>query len=336
MSQTANGTPSPRSLSDVQPANNSLSLGNYFGTQVNCFKMQQNFDAYFLRSGPARAYHAIRSRGSTPVDLRNYRVGSIDPDISTVFVQSHVLRHFQLAWVSNCITDYGEVAHMTQFKEKSVKRGTEGNNIGLLICPMLITADILFYDITAVSIGENQYQGLALMRDLAQRSNARYNETFVIPETHITGEMVKIMLLQESTVKISISADNQNNNLIMLEEPKVNTKKIKSVVTGDDNFVRYNLDAKSGYRQLAAYPLHALRQRAQRAGRALRSEKTNTAYSRPTSRSCSSAYRYRSRRVSCSCSATWSSWTVSSPSVPSAFVRLLARSCKMLMTQSLS
>ncbi|MDE9367101.1 tryptophan--tRNA ligase [Luteipulveratus sp. YIM 133132] len=243
----------PRTFSGMQPTHDSLHLGNYLGAQVSWVRMQNDFDAFFC----VVDQHAL-TVNPTPEELRRrtrvtaaqYLAGGIDPERSTVFVQSHVPEHSQLAWVLNCITGYGEAARMTQFKDKAGKRGTEGTNVGLFTYPMLMAADILLYDAAAVPVGEDQRQHLELTRDLAQRFNARYGDTFVVPEPHIPAATAKIMSLQEPTAKMSKSADNQSGNLMMLDEPKVNTKKIKSAVTDTDNAVRYDPEAKPGIANL--------------------------------------------------------------------------------------
>ncbi|AKU16115.1 tryptophan--tRNA ligase [Luteipulveratus mongoliensis] len=243
----------PRILSGMQPTHDSLHLGNYLGAQVNWVRMQADFDAFFcvvdqhaLTVGPEP--EELRRR--TRVTAAQYIAGGVDPEKSTVFVQSHVPEHSQLAWVLNCITGYGEAARMTQFKDKSGKRGAEGTNVGLFTYPMLMAADILLYDTSVVPVGEDQRQHLELTRDLAGRFNARYGDTFRIPEAHIPGETAKIMSLQEPTAKMSKSADNQAGNLMMLDEPKVNTKKVKSAVTDTDNAVRFDAEAKPGIANL--------------------------------------------------------------------------------------
>ncbi|HWC23422.1 MAG TPA: tryptophan--tRNA ligase [Flexivirga sp.] len=253
MSDTSPSRPTPRILSGMQPTHDSLHLGNYLGAQVNWVRMQQDFDAFFC----VVDQHALtvnpepeELRRRTRVTAAQYLAGGVDPDVSTVFVQSHVPEHSQLAWVLNCITGYGEAARMTQFKDKSAKRGSDGTNVGLFTYPMLMAADILLYDATSVPVGEDQRQHLELTRDLAQRFNSRYGETFVVPNGHIPSGTAKIMSLQEPTAKMSKSADNQNGNLMMLDEVKVNTKKIKSAVTDTDNEVRYDVEAKPGIANL--------------------------------------------------------------------------------------
>ncbi|TWP32913.1 tryptophan--tRNA ligase [Leekyejoonella antrihumi] len=242
-----------RILSGMQPTHDSLHLGNYLGAQVNWVRMQREFDAFFC----VVDQHAL-TINPDPADLRNrtrvtaaqYLAGGVDPDVSTVFVQSHVPEHSQLAWVLNCITGYGEAARMTQFKDKAGKRGAEGTNVGLFTYPMLMAADILLYDTTAVPVGEDQRQHLELTRDLAQRFNTRYGDIFVVPDAHITGDTAKVMSLAEPTSKMSKSAANQNGNLMMLDEPKVNTKKVKSAVTDTDNEVRFDPETKPGIANL--------------------------------------------------------------------------------------
>ncbi len=237
----------------MQPTHDSLHLGNYLGAQVNWVKMQDDFDAIFC----VVDQHAL-TVNPDPADLRKrtrvtaaqYLAGGIDPERSTVFVQSHVPEHAQLAWVLNCLTGFGEASRMTQFKDKSGKRGAEGTNVGLFTYPMLMAADILLYDAQRVPVGEDQRQHLELSRDLAQRFNARYGDTFVVPEPHIPSETAKVMSLQDPTSKMSKSAEDQRGNLMMLDEPKANTKKIKSAVTDLDNEVRWDPEGKPGIANL--------------------------------------------------------------------------------------
>lgn len=243
----------PRILSGMQPTHDSLHLGNYLGAQVNWVKMQEEFDALFcvvdlhaLTVVPDPEQLRIRTR----LTAAQYFAGGIDPERSTVFVQSQVPEHAQLAWVLNCFTGFGEASRMTQFKDKSGKRGAEGTNVGLFTYPMLMAADILLYDAQKVPVGEDQRQHLELTRDLAQRMNARYGDLFVVPEPHIPADSAKIMSLQEPTAKMSKSADDQRGNLMMLDEPKANSKKIKSAVTDLDNAVRWDPENKPGIANL--------------------------------------------------------------------------------------
>ncbi|UIJ36315.1 tryptophan--tRNA ligase [Allobranchiibius sp. GilTou73] len=244
----------PRILSGMQPTHDSLHLGNYLGAQVNWVAMQADFEAFFC----VVDLHALTGGQVSPEDLRRrtrvtaaqYIAGGIDPETSTVFVQSHVPEHAQLAWILNCITGFGEASRMTQFKDKSVRGGGDSANVGLFTYPMLMAADILLYDTAAVPVGEDQRQHLELTRNLAQRFNARFGETFVVPEAHIPAGTAKIMSLVEPTSKMSKSAENQNGSLWMLDEPKANVKKLKSAVTDTDNEVRFDPEAKPGIANL--------------------------------------------------------------------------------------
>lgn len=243
----------PRILSGMQPTHDSLHLGNYLGAQVNWVAMQEEFDAFFCvvdQHALTVSPDPVLLRQRTRITAAQYLAGGIDPAKATVFVQSHVPEHSQLAWVLSCITGYGEAARMTQFKDKSSKRGAEATNVGLFTYPILMAADILLYDAAAVPVGEDQRQHLELTRDLAGRFNARYGDTFVIPAPHIPAETAKIMSLAEPTAKMSKSADNQSGNLMMLDETRVNTKKIKSAVTDTDNEVRWDPEAKPGIANL--------------------------------------------------------------------------------------
>lgn len=247
------GQARPRILSGMQPTHDSLHLGNYLGAQVNWVAMQEEFEAFFC----VVDQHALtvspdpdQLRHRTRVTAAQYLAGGIDPQKSTVFVQSHVPEHSQLAWVLSCITGFGEAARMTQFKDKSTKRGSDATNVGLFTYPVLMAADILLYDATAVPVGEDQRQHLELTRDLAARFNARYGQTFVIPSAHIPSATAKIQSLADPNAKMSKSADNQSGNLMMLDEPRANIKKIKAAVTDTDNEVRWDPDAKPGIANL--------------------------------------------------------------------------------------
>lgn len=244
----------PRILSGMQPTHDSLHLGNYLGALVNWQAMQADFEAFFC----VVDQHALTGTRMSPEEMRRrtritaaqYIAGGIDPQTSTVFVQSHVPEHSQLAWVLNCLAGFGEASRMTQFKDKSVRGGAESSNVGLFTYPMLMAADVLLYDAAAVPVGEDQRQHLELTRNLAQRFNARFGETFVVPEAHIPAGAAKIMSLVEPDSKMSKSAVNQNGSLWMLDEPKANVKKLKSAVTDTDNAVRFDPEAKPGIANL--------------------------------------------------------------------------------------
>ena len=242
-----------RVLSGIQPTADSYHLGNYLGAVRQWVELQDDYDAYYF----IPALHAITVK-QDPKELRE-RVFrgcaqllalGVDPARSVLFVQSHVPEHAELSWVLSCITGYGEAARMTQFKDKAAKQGTDGTTVGLFTYPVLMAADILVYQADQVPVGDDQRQHLELTRDLAQRMNARYGDLFVVPEPHIPADAAKIMSLQEPTAKMSKSADDQRGNLMMLDEPKANTKKIKSAVTDLDNAVRWDPEAKPGIANL--------------------------------------------------------------------------------------
>ncbi len=246
--------PTPRILSGMQPTHDSLHLGNYLGALVNWKLMQADFEAFFC----VVDQHALTGTPMSPQQLQHrtrvtaaqYLAGGIDPSMSTVFVQSHVPEHSQLAWILNCLTGFGEASRMTQFKDKSAKGGAEASNVGLFTYPMLMAADVLLYDAAAVPVGEDQRQHLELTRNLAQRFNARFGATFVVPEAHIPAGSAKVMSLTEPTFKMSKSAQNQNGCLWMLDEPKANVKKVKSAVTDTDNAVQFDPETKPGIANL--------------------------------------------------------------------------------------
>ena len=238
----------------MQPTHDSLHLGNYLGALANWSSMQRQYDAFFC----VVDQHALTGSDMSPQQLRQrtritaaqYLAGGVDPEASAIFVQSHVPEHAQLAWILNCLTGFGEASRMTQFKDKSARGGAEASNVGLFTYPMLMAADILLYDTTAVPVGEDQRQHLELTRNLAQRFNARFGDTFVVPQAHIPKGSAKIMSLSTPESKMSKSALEQSGSLWMLDEPKTNTKKIKSAVTDTDNEVRFAPEAKPGIANL--------------------------------------------------------------------------------------
>lgn len=243
----------PRLFSGMQPTSDSLHLGNYLGALVNWAAMQDEFEAIYcvvdlhsltLDVSP----DVLRQR--TRVTAAQFIAGGIDPARSAVFVQSHVAEHSQLAWVLSCITGYGEAARMTQFKDKAARHGEAGTNVGLFTYPILMAADILLYDAAKVPVGEDQRQHLELTRNLAQRFNARFGETFVVPEPHIVRETAKIFDLQDPTAKMSKSAASQNGVIDMLADPKVVAKRIKSAVTDAEREIRFDEKAKPGIANL--------------------------------------------------------------------------------------
>jgi tryptophanyl-tRNA synthetase len=251
--QTPQAAHKPRLLSGMQPTHDSLHLGNYLGALVNWVKMQETYDAFYA----VVDLHAITVEVA-PATLRErtrrtaaqYLAGGIDPARSTVFVQSHISEHAELAWVLSCITGFGEASRMTQFKDKSGKHGTESTTLGLFNYPVLMAADILLYDTDQVPVGADQRQHLELTRDLAGRFNTRYGETFKIPEPHIVSATAKILDLQDPTSKMSKSAVSQRGVLDLLEEPSVIAKRIRSAVTDTGREIRFDEAHKPGISNL--------------------------------------------------------------------------------------
>lgn len=243
----------PRLFSGMQPSAASLHLGNYAGALLQWREMQATHDAVFC----VVDLHAI-TVPQDPAELRErtrrtaaqYIAAGIDPEHSTLFVQSHVPAHAQLAWVLNTITGYGEASRMTQFKDKSARGGLDVASVGLFTYPILQAADILLYDAVVVPVGEDQRQHIELTRDLATRFNSRFGDTLVVPEVRILKETAKIYDLQNPGSKMSKSGESPAGILWMLDDDKVLTKKIKSAVTDSEGVVRYDPAAKPGVSNL--------------------------------------------------------------------------------------
>lgn len=243
----------PRLFSGMQPSASSLHLGNYAGALLQWREMQTTHDAVFC----VVDLHAI-TVPQDPAELRErtrrtaaqYIAAGIDPEHSTLFVQSHVRAHAELAWVLNTITGFGEASRMTQFKDKSARSGTDAASVGLFTYPILQAADILLYDAAVVPVGEDQRQHIELTRDLAARFNSRFGDTLVVPEVRILKETAKIYDLQNPGSKMSKSGESPAGILWMLDDDKALTKKIKSAVTDSDGVVRYDPAEKAGVSNL--------------------------------------------------------------------------------------
>jgi tryptophanyl-tRNA synthetase len=236
----------------MQPSAGSLHLGNYLGALVNWTKMQDDYNAFYC----VVDLHAItvaqdpaQLRQNTRVTAAQYLAAGIDENKSALFVQSHVPAHAQLAWVLMTLTGFGEAGRMTQFKDKTQKGGTEAASVGLFTYPVLQAADILLYQPKAVPVGEDQRQHIELTRDLANRFNSRFGETFVIPEGVILKETAKIYDLQNPEAKMSKSGDPKGLVNIM-DDSAVITKKIKSAVTDTDGVIKFDRDNKPGVSNL--------------------------------------------------------------------------------------
>ncbi|MFI1257276.1 tryptophan--tRNA ligase [Streptomyces netropsis] len=243
----------PRALSGIQPTAGSFHLGNYLGAVRQYVALQETHDAFYM----VVDLHAItvpqdpkELRANTRVAAAQLLAAGLDPDRCTLFVQSHVPEHAQLAWVMNCLTGFGEASRMTQFKDKSAKQGADRTTVGLFTYPVLQVADILLYQADSVPVGEDQRQHVELTRDLAERFNTRFGETFTMPSAHIVRETAKIYDLQDPTSKMSKSASSTKGLINLLDEPKVSAKKIKSAVTDTDTVIRFDAQNKPGISNL--------------------------------------------------------------------------------------
>jgi tryptophanyl-tRNA synthetase len=240
-------------FSGVQPTSDSLHLGNALGAIKQWVGMQDDFDAYFC----VVDLHAItipqdpeQLRRRTLVTAAQYLALGIDPARCTIFVQSHVPAHTELTWVLGCFTGFGQASRMTQFKDKSQKEGSDATTVGLFTYPVLMAADVLLYDTDVVPVGEDQRQHLELARDVAQRFNARFPDTFVVPDVMIQKATAKIYDLQDPTSKMSKSAATEAGLISLLDDPKVTAKKIRSAVTDSEREIRFDPAAKPGVANL--------------------------------------------------------------------------------------
>lgn len=242
----------PRLFSGMQPSAASLHAGNYIGALLQWKQMQVTHDAVFcvvdlhaitIPQDPAKLREATRRTAA------QYIAAGIDPASSILFVQSHVAAHAELAWVLNTITGFGEASRMIQFKDKSAKQGADATSVGLFTYPILQAADVLLYDAVIVPVGEDQRQHIELTRDLGQRFNSRFGETFTIPEVSILKETAKIYDLQEPAAKMSKSAADKGT-IWMLEPPETTRKKIMSAVTDNDGAIRFDPAGKPGVSNL--------------------------------------------------------------------------------------
>ncbi|HAX74118.1 MAG TPA: tryptophan--tRNA ligase [Firmicutes bacterium] len=243
-----------RILSAIQPSG-TLSIGNYLGALKNFVKLQDEHECFFFIVDQ----HAItvpqdktELRKKTKELTALYLACGLNPEKATIFVQSEVPAHTQLAWMLTCNTQMGELERMTQFKDKSQKQSAKGQGIsaGLFMYPVLMAADILLYDVDFVPVGDDQKQHLELTRDLAERFNNRFGETFKIPEPLIAKTGARIMSLQEPTKKMSKSDENTKNMILMTDEPNIIRKKIKSAVTDTEGTIKFDRENKPGISNL--------------------------------------------------------------------------------------
>ena len=266
----------PRAFSGIQPTADSFHLGNYLGAVRQWVALQDSHDAFYcvvdlhaitVPQDPAGLRHRTR------VAAAQLFAAGLDPDRCTVFVQSHVPEHTELAWVLGCLTGFGELSRMTQFKDKAAKSGTTQASLGLFSYPVLQAADILLYQTDQVPVGEDQRQHLELSRDLANRFNHRYGTTFTVPAAYILRGVAKITDLQDPAAKMSKSSSSPQGIIDVLDEPDVIRRKIARAVTDPGSEVRADEEQKPGvtnllriYAALAGEPVDALEARYAGAG----------------------------------------------------------------------
>ena len=243
----------PRIFSGIQPTADSFHIGNLLGALREWVKLQESHDSFFC----VVDQHAITIdqdpeilRKRTLVSFAQLLAIGLDPEKCTVFAQSQVAAHSQLSWVLQCQTGFGEASRMTQFKDKSSKAGNDRSTVGLFTYPILQAADILLYQANGVPVGEDQRQHLELTRDLAQRFNSKFGETFVVPEVLVVKETSRIVDLQDPSAKMSKSSPS--GCVFLLDENKAAEKKIKSAVTDSDAVVRFDELNKPGVSNLLA------------------------------------------------------------------------------------
>ena len=241
-----------RVLSCIQPTGE-VHLGNYLGALRNWVAGQHENDAFHgivdLHALTITDEPGIVGRNTLQLAAMLYAVG-LDPDVATIFVQSHVTEHSQLGWIMECQVSFGELSRMTQFKDKSEKRQADFLSAGLFTYPALMAADILLYDTDEVPVGEDQRQHLEITRDIAIRFNHRFGDTFIIPKAVMPKAGARVMDLQDPTSKMSKSADTDSGLINMLDESSVIMKKFKRAVTDSDNEVRFDRAGKPGISNL--------------------------------------------------------------------------------------
>lgn len=238
-------------LSGIQ-STGKLTLGNYLGAINNWVQMQEEYDCYYMIAN----LHSLTVRND-PETLRNntlkvlamYVAAGLDPEKNTIFIQSQVKEHAELGWILDCYTYMGELSRMTQFKDKAAKHA-DNINAGLFTYPALMAADILLYQANLVPVGQDQQQHLEITRDIAERFNKLYGKTFTIPEGFYGKASAKIMGLQDPTAKMSKSATNPNDVILLEDEPDVIIKKFKKAVTDSENKVRFDPENKPGVSNL--------------------------------------------------------------------------------------
>lgn len=242
-----------RVLSGIQPTHDSFHLGNYLGAIKQWAKLQEENDAFYcvvdLHALTVETDPKLLQKRTLLSAAQLIAIG-LDPNNCTLFIQSHVPAHNQLAWVLECMTGFGEAGRMTQFKDKSQKGGADRTNVGLFTYPILQAADILLYQADLVPVGEDQRQHIELTRDLGQRFNNRYSEVFNIPQAQIIKALAKINDLQDPNSKMSKSAASMSGVIELLDSSDVILKKFKSSVTDAGKEIKYDEKSKPGISNL--------------------------------------------------------------------------------------
>ncbi len=242
----------PRVLSCIQPTG-VVHLGNYLGALRNWVVGQHECDAFHgivdLHALTVTDRPGVLGTSTLELAATLFAVG-LDPEVATVFVQSHVPEHAQLGWVMECTVSYGELSRMTQFKDKSAKREADFVSAGLFTYPALQAADILLYDADEVPVGEDQRQHIEITRDIAMRFNGRFGNTFVVPKIVTPRAGAKVTDLQEPTAKMSKSSNTDAGIVYLLDEPAAILKKFKRAVTDSDGEVRFDRADKPGVSNL--------------------------------------------------------------------------------------
>ena len=243
--------PKRRIFSGIKPSGG-LTIGNYLGAIKNWLKLQEEYDCLYCIVD----LHALTVR-QDPIELRQrtmslaalYIASGLDPDKNTLFIQSSVSAHAELAWILNCYAYVGELGRMTQYKEKAQKH-SDNINSGLFTYPVLMAADILLYDTDLVPVGEDQKQHLELSRDIALRFNNIYGDVFTVPEAYIPKAAAKVMDLQNPLKKMSKSDDDVNSYVLLLDSPDLIMKKFKRAVTDSESCIVFDKEKKPGIANL--------------------------------------------------------------------------------------
>ena len=242
----------PRVLSCIQPTG-SVHLGNYLGALVNWVSGQHDGDVFHgivdLHALTVTDTPDVLGKQTIELAAMLFAVG-LDPEIATVFVQSHIHEHTELAWIMECTVSFGELSRMTQFKEKASKRESDFVSAGLFTYPALQAADILLYDAEEVPVGDDQRQHIEITRDIAIRFNHRFGDTLVLPKAVHPKAGARVMDLQDPTSKMSKSAAADNGLIYMLDDNATIEKKFKRAVTDSDGIVAYDRENKAGISNL--------------------------------------------------------------------------------------